>query len=662
VSRLDHFVKDLNSPQREAALHKDGALLVIAGAGAGKTKTAIHRLACLLAAGVPPENIICITFTNKAAKEMRERAAALVGAAAEQVMIRTFHSAAVVLLRENLHLYPKVGRDKHFSIADSDVQLALVKEAIAERNFDIKANKPESFLWRVGRYKNEMADSDTLLHRQPTNDLMDWPRVQAMIAETDRYVNRLTAEIWKRYEEKLRRNNMVDFDDLINLFVRMLVDVPEVRERLQNRFRYIQVDEFQDTNIAQLQMVKLLAGQTQNVMAVGDDAQSIYSWRSADIRCILEFERQFEGARTVKLEQNYRSTGAILRAANRLIAFNQSQRPKTLFTAAAEGWPIRTYEADSDLDEARFAVAEIKKMAAAGRKYSDFAMLLRTNMQSRVFEDRLREEGVPYTVVGGPSFYDRREVQAAMAYLKLLDNPKDSVSFERVLSSPRRGIGDKGYQKVLALASQREINLIEALEAAVDEGLLKDQARSGALQIHDLYSRAQTGLAHGRPFAAVLDDLVQGSGMLGALEVEDQRKEERRADNVRSIVTGWYEAQRRFPNQDMRGYLERLALADAQDDDKGGDLVRLQTIHSSKGLEYPVVFVVGMEQGIVPNRRALEEGNLEEERRLCYVAITRARELLYLTSCRIRSDRGGFAVTEPSQFLAEALHGVATVG
>jgi DNA helicase-2/ATP-dependent DNA helicase PcrA len=455
---------------------------------------------------------------------------------------------------------------------------------------------------------------------------------------------------------------MFDFDDLINTFVKMLIDVPAVRQKYQERFRYIQVDEFQDTNIAQLQMVKLLAGETQNVMAVGDDAQSIYSWRSADIRCILEFERQFEGARTVKLEQNYRSTGAILRAANRLIACNKSQRPKTLFTAAQEGWPIRTYEADSDLDEARFVVMEIKKMAAAGRKHSDFAILVRTGMQTRVFEDKLREEGVPYTVVGGPSFYDRREVQAAMSYLKLLENPKDSVSFERVLTSPRRGIGDKGYQKLLALAAQRELDLIEALEVAAEEKVLTEQARDGAMRIHALFSQAQSALAHGRPFAAVLDDMIQHSGFLGALEADDKQKEERRADNVRSIITGWYEAQRRSPNLDLRGYLDRLSLADAQDDDKGGDQVRVQTIHSSKGLEYPVVFVVGMEQGIVPNRRALDEGNLEEERRLCYVAITRARELLYLTSCRIRSDRGGFAVTEPSQFLAEALHGVAVVG
>ncbi|MDB4894097.1 MAG: ATP-dependent helicase, partial [Firmicutes bacterium] len=289
MSKLDQIVEGLNPPQREAALHRDGPLLVLAGAGAGKTKTAIHRLACLLDGGARPENVICITFTNKAAREMRERAIALVGPAAKQVMIRTFHAAAVILLRECLHKYPELARTRQFTIANPNTQLALVKEAIAERNFDIKANKPESFLWRISRYKNEMADPDTLLARHPSNPLMDWPRVQALIAETDRYVNRLTAEIWKRYEVKLRQNNMMDFDDLINLFVRVLTDVPEVRENYQRRFQFIQVDEFQDTNIAQLQMVKLLAGDRQNVMAVGDDAQSIYSWRSADIRCILEF-------------------------------------------------------------------------------------------------------------------------------------------------------------------------------------------------------------------------------------------------------------------------------------------------------------------------------------------------------------------------------------
>ncbi|HYG60348.1 MAG TPA: UvrD-helicase domain-containing protein [Symbiobacteriaceae bacterium] len=655
MAKLEQLVSGLNGPQREAALHKDGPLLVIAGAGAGKTKTAIHRLACLLACGVAPEHILCITFTNKAAREMRDRAAALVGATAERVMLRTFHSTAVVLLRESLHQYPQAGRDKQFSIADPSTQLALVKEAIAERNFDIKANKPESFLWRIGRFKNEMADPDTLLYRHANNPLMDWERVQAMIQENDRYVNRLTAEIWKRYEEKLRANNMFDFDDLINVFVRMLMDSAEIRERYQRRFRYLQVDEFQDTNIAQLQMVKLLAGDGQNVMAVGDDAQSIYSWRSADIRCILEFERQFPGARVITLEQNYRSTGTILKAANKLIACNKSQRPKTLFTSAGAGWPLQVYEADNDLDEARYVVMEIKKAAAAGRKYSDFALLLRTNVQARVFEDRLREEGVPYQVVGGPSFYDRREVQAAFAYIRMLDNPRDSVSLERVLTNPRRGIGDRGYQKLLAHASQHDVDLITAMEAAARDGVLADQAATGARRVHDLFREAQRGLAQGQPFPAVVEALLRESGLIAALEAEDKQKEERRADMVRSVITSLFEARRRWPNLSLRGFLERQALADAQDDDKGGDQVRLQTIHSAKGLEYPVVFVVGMEQGVLPNRRALDEGNLEEERRLCYVALTRAREILYLTSSRIRSERGGFSVTEPSQFLSEAL-------
>lgn len=654
MSRFEQLVRDLNPAQREAALHRDGPLLVLAGAGAGKTKTAIHRLACLLASGVSPEQIICITFTNKAAREMRERAAALVGPAAKQVMIRTFHAAALTLLRESLPHYPQAGRTRSFAIADPNTQLALVKEAIAERNFDIKANKPESFLWRIGRYKNEMADPEALLYRQATNPLMDWSRVQAMISETDRYVNRLTAEIWRRYEEKLRATNLMDFDDLINLFVRMLVDVPDLRERYQQRYPFIQVDEFQDTNIAQLQMVKLLSGERQNVMAVGDDAQSIYSWRSADIRCILEFEREFPGARVVKLEQNYRSTGSILKAANRLIQFNTSQHPKTLFTTAGEGWPIVRFEAERGEDEARYVVTEIQKMVAAGRKHADFAILYRTNVQSRVFEDRLREVGLPYQVVGGPKFYDRREVQDSFGYIRLLDNPRDSVSFERVLGAPRRGIGDRGYQKLLALAAQRDVDLIAALDLAVKEGVLSDQAAAGAQQIHALFRQAQYALQQGASYPQVVDRLMTESGMLAALEAEDRQKEERRADMVRSVLTGLYDYQRRQPRSNLRSYLEQLALADAQDDDKAGDVIRLQTIHSAKGLEYPVVFVVGMEQGILPNRRALDEGNLEEERRLCYVAITRARELLYLTSSRIRAERGDFAVTIPSQFLEEA--------
>jgi len=658
VSRIAQLTRDLNEPQREAALHKDGPLLVIAGAGAGKTKTAIHRLACLLAAGIPPEEILCITFTNKAAREMRERAESLVGSAAKAVMIRTFHSAAVVLLREYLELYPESGRNPRFSIADENVQLALVKEAVAERNFDLKANRPESFLWRIGRYKNEMADPEALLFRHPTNEIMDWDRVRELIGQTDRYVNRLTAEIWKRYEEKLRQNNMVDFDDLINLFTRMLIDVPEARERLQARFPYIQVDEFQDTNVAQLQMVKLLAGDRQNVMAVGDDAQSIYSWRSADIRCILEFEKHFAGAKTVKLEQNYRSTQAIIRGANRLIAHNSSQRPKTLFTRAPEGAPITAYEAESDLAEAIYVLQQIESHVAAGRKYGEFAILFRTNVQSRLFEDKLREAQLPYQVVGGPKFYDRREVLDSLAYLKLLDNPRDSVNFERVLNAPRRGIGERTLYRLLALAAQQEIDLIEALARGLDEGILQDQAADGGARLYRLLRQASDALEqHPGRFARTIDQLLHESGYLSFLEAEDQKKEERRAEIVRSLLTAMYDYERRQPGGGLRGYLESIALADAQDDDQGGQVIRLQTIHSSKGLEYPVVFVVGMEQGILPNKRALDEGNLEEERRLAYVAVTRAREQLYLTSARVRSERGELTVTTPSQFLAETLSG-----
>lgn len=650
------LAEGLNPAQREAALHREGPLLVLAGAGAGKTRTAIHRLAFLLAEGVPPEQILCITFTNKAAREMRERAAALVGPKAQDVMIRTFHSAALVLLRENIHEYPTAGRDRRFGIADPHTQLALVKEAIAERNFDIKANKPESFLWRISRYKNEMADPESLLYRKATNPFMDWSRVQQLISQTDRYVNRLTAEIWKRYDAKLKQNNLMDFDDLISLFVRMLAEVPGVRERLQDRFRYIQVDEFQDTNIAQLQMVKLLAGDGRNVMAVGDDAQSIYSWRSADLRCILEFDRHFPGAKIVKLEQNYRSTGAILRAANRLIAHNRGQMPKELFTTAGEGFPVIHHEAETGEEEAAWVVRQIQQHVAAGRRFGDFAILYRTNAQSRPFEDRLREEGLPYQVVGGPKFYDRREVQDVFAYMRLLANPRDSVSLERVLAAPRRKIGDRGFQKLLALAARHQVDLIGALDLAVKEEALVDQAAEGARQLHDLFRRAQRGLDQGEPYPQVVERLVRESGYLALLEAEDARREERRADIVRSVITSLYEFHRRRPDSTLGDFLERQALADAQDDDRGGDVIRLQTIHAAKGLEYPVVFVVGMEQGLLPNQRAMDEGNLEEERRLCYVAITRARELLYLTSARIRASQGELKVTEPSQFVAEALY------
>jgi len=658
LSNLDAIVHGLNPAQRAAALHQDGPLLVIAGAGAGKTRTATHRLACLLARGVPPEAIMCITFTNKAAREMRDRAIALVGADARRVMIRTFHSAAMVLLRQYIGEFPESGRTPAFSIADPTAQLALLKEAIAERNFDLKANRPESFLWRIGRYKNELADPESLLARQPTHDLMDWPRVLQMIRSTDRYVNRLTAEIWKRYEEKLRRNNMVDFDDLINLFTQMLREKPDIRTEVQRRFAYLQVDEFQDTNVAQLHMVKLLAGERQNVMAVGDDAQSIYSWRSADIRCILEFERHFPGAQTILLEQNYRSTGAIIRAANRLIAHNAGQRPKRLFTAAAEGCPIVLHEAETEVGEAQWVVQRIREGVAAGRHWGDFAILYRTGVQGRPFEEELREASVPYQVVGGPRFYDRREVQESLAYLRLLHNPRDSVSFERVLNAPRRGIGERGLQLLLALAAQREVDLIAALDLAAADGLLQDQAAEGARELYRHLRRAQEALA-GQPgrFAAAMERLLHETGYMAYLREEDRRREERRSEVVESLVAAMHEFERRSPAAGLGAYLDHLALLEGQEEEEGGDVVKLQTIHSAKGLEYPVVFVVGMEQGLLPNQLALEEGNLEEERRLCYVAITRAREELYLTSARVRWQRGEMVITTPSQFLAEALGG-----
>lgn len=654
MSNLDQLVSELNPPQREAALHRQGPLLVIAGAGSGKTKTTIHRLACLLATGVPPEAVMCITFTNKAAREMQERAETLVGPVAKQVMIRTFHSAAVVLLREYLGRYPQAGRGPNFGIADPSNQLAFIKEAIAEQNFDILQHKPESFLWRIGRYKNEMAEPDSLLYRQATNPLMDWERVSGLIKATDRYINRITAGIWQAYEQKLRQNNLLDFDDLINLFVRLLIDLPDVRQELQERFRYIQVDEFQDTNIAQLQMVKLLAGETMNVMAVGDDYQSLYSWRSADIRCILDFPHHFPGAGVVKLEQNYRSTATILRAANKLIAHNQGQLEKELFTTVGEGWPIMRQEHETPADEAQYVALEIKRAVAMGRNYADHAILYRISVQSRALEERLREEGIPYQVVGGPRFYDRREVQDCFAYLKFLNNSKDSLSLERVLGAPKRGVGERGYQRVLALAAEYNLDLIDALDLAVSRRALTEKAADGATEVSRLFREARGALHAGRPFAHVVDSLIQDSGLLAFLEQEDRQKEERRAEIVRSVITGLYEYQQREKKPSLGGYLERMAL-DNQEEDKGGDQVRLMTIHASKGLEFPVVFVVGLEQGLLPNRRAMDEGNLEEERRLAYVAITRARDRLYLTNCRIRSERGEYTVTEPSQFLAEAL-------
>jgi DNA helicase-2/ATP-dependent DNA helicase PcrA len=627
----------LNDSQREAVLHPDGPLLVVAGAGSGKTRVLTHRIAHLIASGrVGPSQVLAITFTNKASEEMRRRVEELVGPPAAFMWVSTFHAACVKILRREA---PRRGYRSNFTIYDQDDAVRLTQYVLRDLGIDAKKFPPRQIQARISAAKAELVDFESFARRGGEDP-----------------VQRVVAEVYPEYQKRLFQSNAMDFDDLLMLTYELFNSDEEVLQRWRSRFRHVLVDEYQDTNRAQAEIAFLLGAEHGNVCVVGDADQSIYSWRKADVRNILDFEKRFPGARVVLLEQNYRSTKTILDAANAVIANNVLRRPKDLWTSREGGDPIVVHEADSEDDEASWIVAEIRRLVEVGEaRYRDIAVFYRTNAQSRAIEEELVAWQVPYRVLGGLRFYDRREVKDLLSYLRVVANPYEEVSLKRVLNVPKRGIGEQSLAKLEVWARREGVSLYEALrqEAGLAgdraPGLLSARAAKGVTGFLSLIEDARQALDAGKSPAFIAESLLDQSGYLVELEAEGGVEASGRIENLRELVASaeGYES--------LEEMLEATALvadADSLDNDRG--CVVLMTIHTAKGLEFPVVFMVGMEEGVFPHSRSLTDRRaLEEERRLAYVGITRARERLYLTYAGCRSQWGEFAYNPRSRFVDE---------
>lgn len=617
----------LNTSQLAAVTHRGTPLLIIAGAGSGKTRVLTHRIAHLIDQdGVSPFEILAITFTNKAADEMKSRVAALVGPVAQKMWVSTFHSACVrILRRDGVHL----GYPSGFSIYDQADSLRLVTYVLRDLNLDPKQLPPRTVQAVISTAKNR---------GQSVSSFRDAAQV---------ILERRIADVFEEYQARLLKSGAMDFDDLLCNTVQLFTRHPQVLEGYQQRFRHVLVDEYQDTNHVQNELVTLLGAQHRNVCVVGDGDQSIYSFRGADISNILEFERAFPDATVVVLDQNYRSTQTILDAANAVIAYNTARQPKELFSAGRRGEKITRFSAEDEADEAAFVASTMRRLHEDGTyQWRDFAVFYRTNAQSRVIEEYLRRGNIPYKVIGGTRFYDRREVKDALAYLKLLHNPDDEVSVKRVVNVPKRGIGEASLAKIDDLANRMGITFFEALGRSQEAGI---SARTGA-KIDEFRALFEPSLLtlDDSP-AAVLTDLLTRSGYLDALEEEGGIEAEGRRDNLHELIG----SAREFETIDE--FLENVGLvADVDDLDADESSAVLMTLHSAKGLEYPVVFLVGLEEGVFPHLRTVgEPDQLEEERRLAYVGITRARELLFVSSASVRSLHGSTQYNPPSRFLDE---------
>jgi DNA helicase-2/ATP-dependent DNA helicase PcrA len=626
------LVDQLNPTQFDAVTHTEGPLLILAGAGSGKTRVLTHRIAYLLEQGLAaPDEVLAITFTNKAAKEMKERVALLVGPDSRKMWVSTFHAFCARILRVHAE---KLGYRREFTIYDSADQTRLVKRCIIELGKDPKRFNPRSFHAQISSAKNLLLDSSDYLR------------------QTEGYMAENVAEVYDLYQKRLYENNAMDFDDLIMQTVALLELFPEVRERYQRRFKYIHVDEYQDTNHAQYRLVNALAAAHRNLCVVGDDDQSVYSWRGADISNILNFERDYPEAKVVKLEQNYRSTQTILGAANAVVSNNASRKAKELWTAGDEGERIRVFTAADDYAEARFVVSEVLRLAGSGASLRDVAVFYRTNAQSRTLEDVLVREGVPYQIVGGVRFYERAEVRDAMAYLAVISNKDASVSLERIVNVPKRGLGATSVARLQEYASREGISLYDALADAGEAGLT-GKASAACLKVRNLFEGWRVA-AREVPPAEIIEAVLEESGYKAELTAENTVEAESRLENLEELVNAAAEYERvAGAEATLDGFLQEQALFSEADKLTGEGKVTLMTLHNAKGLEYDHVFVVGMEEGTFPHARSLDEQNLEEERRLCYVGITRARKTLTLTYARIRSTYGEREYQMASRFLSE---------
>ncbi len=625
----------LNPRQLEAVQHVEGPLLVLAGAGSGKTRVLTRRIAYLIAhAKVAPWNILAVTFTNKAAAEMRERVEDQLGRRSEGMWVTTFHSACVRILRTDGE---RVGIRRNFVIYDTPDQQAVIKECLKELNLDPKNFDPRAVLDSIGKAKNELTSVDDY---------------EAVAGD---YWEKTVAKAYRLYQAKLRANNAVDFDDLIMETVNLFRRHEQVLDAYQERFRYILIDEYQDTNHAQYQLVRLLAAKYRNICVVGDEDQSIYGWRGADIRNILDFTDDYPECTVIKLEQNYRSTQRILDAANRVIENNRDRLEKNLWTEGPQGEKISFYRAFDERDEASYITGEIRRLAKAEKRpFADFALLYRTNAQSRVFEEAFMNLGLPYKVVGTLRFYERREIKDLLAYLRVIYDPDDSVSLRRIINVPRRGIGTATMTRLEEFAQAQGVSLFTALQRADEiEGV--NSRFAGVLAGLAVLLQSFMAMALELPVTELVEKVLRNTGYQKELEDEHTPEADARLENLREFLSVAQEFANKSEDKSLGAFLEQVALvADVDTYDDEADAVTLMTLHSAKGLEFPVVFLAGMEEGLFPHSRAAwESDELEEERRLCYVGITRARERLYLTCADQRMMYGQTDRRLPSRFLEE---------
>lgn len=626
----------LNEEQRLAVITTEGPVLILAGAGSGKTRVLTHRIAHLIEdKQVFPSNILAFTFTNKASKEMISRVERIIGPIAGAMWMGTFHSIAVKMLRRDAD---RIGYGRDFVIYDSDDQMTVIKQAIKKHEIDDKRLPARAIQSQISQAKNEMLDPDAY-DAQAGKD----------------YITKAVAKVYRTYQETLVRNNAMDFDDLLIQVIRLLEKHPEVCEYYQKKFQYIHVDEYQDTNKAQYKLIKMLSQYHGNVCVVGDIDQSIYGWRGADIRNIRDFEKDYANAKFIKLEQNYRSTQLILDAANGVIENNSERRDKNLWTLKTQGEPIKYYRAASEYDEARFIAEEIERLVSGHkRNYSDFAILYRTNAQSRAIEEGLLKYGIEYNIVGGYRFYERLEIKNIMAYLRLVQNPKDEVAFARMINVPKRGIGAKSIESILNLCQDRGINTLEAAMIAVDERLVTAKAAEG---VRNFVSGLQPFIMNKDELrvSEIIETIGDKMGYVAELKAENTIESTTRLENIKELLTVAQQFEARSEDPSLEAFLAEVSLmSDIDGLKETTDLVTLMTLHSAKGLEYPVVFLVGMEEQIFPTARAIDgDGDLEEERRLAYVGITRAEELLYLTNAYGRMLYGRTSNNSASRFINE---------
>lgn len=641
---------DLNPVQKDAVTHTEGPLLILAGAGSGKTRVLTYRIAYLVKElGVSPHNILAITFTNKAADEMRERVRALVGPVAgvptsrgsAGMWIMTFHAAcAQILRREIQHLSAppgKPGYKRNFIIYDDGDSLRLIKMCLKDLNIDSKRYPPQAIQAGIEAAKNELIDADSFATRTST------------------YLERVTSDVYRLYQERLYQNNALDFGDLIVVCVDIFRLFPDVLKKYQERFQNILIDEYQDTNHAQYVWVNLLAKEHQNLCVVGDDDQSIYGFRGADIRNILEFESDYPDARVVKLEQNYRSTQIILDAANYVVSHNMGRKPKTLWTSNATGEAITTYQAENEHDEAAFVASDIARLKELeGRSHKDFALFYRTNAQSRVFEEIFVRMGMPYRVVGGLRFYERLEIKDILAYLRAISNPEDTVSLKRIINRPKREIGEVTISLLDRFSQKEGISFYEALKGVEEIELMQQRAKSAVLAFLEMMEGFRA-IAGDTSLANLTTRILEDTGYFAELKAENNVEAMGRIENLQEFVSVVKEFEDAFPERGLDDFLEEVSLVTDIDTYKEGEeAVTLMTVHNAKGLEFPVVFMVGMEDGVFPHIRSLGSPEaLEEERRLCYVGITRARERLYLTHAWSRNLYGSTNYNIASRFLRE---------